>query len=610
MTMYSRAMAAGVCERCSEGSEELRRARVRIGELTREVMLLRAQLNEALKLNVLQQGDLTRYMELVASLQGHRPERVARDELQLAFEHVLESFTDTPAANTSSDDTSDASDTATASETRETATVGDETDAASAAAAALQRDPVQPPSGKDGEPRKGHGRRNLSLTNLPVREIIIDPPEVLADGGVGWDLMDAEYSERVVLPHGGFERLRIVRRTWVRRSDAPAPTVAEQLAGEVPSVQIVTAPLPESVWPGIMGDASAIAHGIVSKYDDSLPLHRQEHISDRRGFRIPRSTQCNWLEAAYDCTRRIVDAMMIDGVTYSNVIATDATGAPVRAKGSCRNAHIFVFLADHGHIVFRHSAKHTGLAVRAMLVGFHGTLLSDAHGIYEVLYREEGMTDAGCWAHGRRYFYKAIATDRERAMQAISMIGKLFEIEKLAQGPSPDERQRIRREKSTPVVDLFEAWVDRERPRVEPRSPIDKAIGYCTNQRVSLRHFLSDGRVPIHNNGSEAELRKVALGRDNWMFFENETGLDWYCVFRSLISSCVMHDLNAEIYLEQVLRLAPHWPVTRVLELSPRYWKQTLAGLDERHRRIITAPWELDWPLVEGAVLRRVTRAA
>jgi len=385
MTMYSRAMAARACERCNEASEELRRARARIGELTLEVARLREQLREALKLNVLQQGDLARYMELVASLQGHRPERVARDELQLAFDHVLESFTDTPAASASSDDTS---------EPRETATAGDDSDAASGPAAALQGDRSQSPSGEDGKPRKGHGRRKLSLTDLPVREIILDPPEVLADGGVGWDLLDAEYSERVVLPHGGYERLRIVRRTWVRRSDAPAPTVTEQLAGEVPSVHIVTAPLPEGVWPGIMGDASAIAHGIVSKYDDSLPLHRQEHISDRRGFRIPRATLCNWLEAAYDCTRRIVDAMMIDGVTYSNVIATDATGAPVRAKGGCRHAHIFVFLADHGHIVFRHSAKHTGLAVRAMLDGFHGTLLSDAHGIYEVLYREEGMTDA------------------------------------------------------------------------------------------------------------------------------------------------------------------------------------------------------------------------
>ena len=166
MTMYSRAMAASVCERCNEGSEELRRARVRIGELTLEVTRLREQLREALKLNVLQQGDLTRYMELAASLQGHRPERVARDELQLAFEHVLESFTDTPAANASSEDTSETT-------AREAATGGeaasprneDESDAASAAAGALQGDRAGSPSGGDGKPRKGHGRRKLSLTN-------------------------------------------------------------------------------------------------------------------------------------------------------------------------------------------------------------------------------------------------------------------------------------------------------------------------------------------------------------------------------------------------------------------------------------------------------------
>ena len=602
MVMYSCVMADGACERCTERSAALRRAEARVEELTREVMLLREQLREALKLNVLQQGDLARWIALVASLEGHRPERVARNDLQLAFDHMLESFAGVPVANASCDDVaasgeSDAPSRPTAA-SREAPASSEESAASSTGATA------HGPNDDERGTRKGHGRRMLSRTDLPVREIVIDPPEVLADGGVGWALIDAEYTERVALPHAGYQRVRIVRRKWVRVGGVTAPSIAEQLAGTVPVTQIVTAPLPDGVWPGTMGDASAIANIIVSKYDDSLPLHRQEHITNRHGFRIPRSTQCNWLEAAYDCTWRVVAAMTADGIAHSHVIATDATGAPVRARGSCDNWHVFVFIMDQGHVVFRHSAKHTGAAVRGMLSGFHGTLLSDAHSIYDVLHAKEGIVEAGDWAHGRRYFFKAIPSDRERAMQAIALIGKLFDVERNILALPPDERLRIRREESAPLVELFETWVDREAPKVEPRSPIAAALGYCANQRLALRRFLVDGRLPMHNNASEAELRKLALGRDNWMWFENETGLRWYGVFRSLISSCVLHDLPPEVYLEQLLRLAPHWPVTRALELAPKHWRQTVASLDERHRRIITPPWELDYPLVPGASLR------
>ncbi|MEI8255335.1 MAG: transposase [Deltaproteobacteria bacterium] len=142
-----------------------------------------------------------------------------------------------------------------------------------------------------------------------------------------------------------------------------------------------------------------------------------------------------------------------------------------------------------------------------------------------------------------------------------------------------------------------------------PRTPIDAAFGYASNLQGALRQFLDDGRLPIHNNASEAALRNLVLGRSNWMWFENETGLSWY---RSLIASCALHGINAGTYLEQLLRIAPHWPSTRMLELSPKYWARTLAGLDERHRRIITPPWELDPAslAVEWKPRRRATATA
>ena len=566
MLIRARVVTNASCEQCSERVATIDRAEQRIASLVREVAILREQLREALKLGDLQGAELERWRELVARFQPNRPERVPHNDLQLAFAQLLTSFEKVPAAN------------------------GND------AALPATNNPTTTPPANDKSPKqrgRGHGRRALDKTHLPVKEVTLDPDEVLADGGVGWELIGAESSERLARERGGYHRLRIVRRTWVRKTSR----------GE-----IVTAELPESLWPGTMGDASAIANVIVSKYDDSLPLNRQEKISAREGFTVPRSTQCNWLEAAYSYTYRVVDAMMEEGLKLSHFIATDATGAPVRAPGKCHNWHVFVFILEHDHMVFRHSADHTGDAVRAMLPGFRGHLLADAHGIYEQLYREQGITEVADWAHVRRYFWKSLPSDRARSLQGIAIISELFDVEDDAKEMTPDQRVQLRRKRSAPLLDLFDRWVERERPHVDPRTPISAAFGYYTNQRVALRRSLDDGRLPIHNNHSEAALRKLVLGRANWMWFENENGLKWYCVFRSLIASCALHDLNPDLYLEGLLRLAPHWPTNRVLELSPKYWKRTLNTLDERSRRIITPPWEIAHPL--APIARRMTGAA
>lgn len=107
-----------------------------------------------------------------------------------------------------------------------------------------------------------------------------------------------------------------------------------------------------------------------------------------------------------------------------------------------------------------------------------------------------------------------------------------------------------------------------------------------------VQRFVDDARIALHNSASEQQLRNLALGRHNWTFFANETGLRWYTTFRSLIASCRLHGLNAETYLEEVLRLAPHWPVHRVLELAPKYWPATRERLEATQRAILVRPWE------------------
>jgi hypothetical protein len=143
---------------------------------------------------------------------------------------------------------------------------------------------------------------------------------------------------------------------------------------------------------------------------------------------------------------------------------------------------------------------------------------------------------------------------------------------------------------------------DRYRATADARGPLSKAIGYYDNQRGALHRFLDNGRLSIDNGVSERALRNVVLGLANWTFFANETGLRWYTTFRSLIASAILHRLNCELYMDEMLRLVPHWPKPRVLELSPKYWAETRRKLDARQRAIITPPWE-SAPAPESAVL-------
>jgi transposase len=581
MSIYARVVTSASCEQCSDRSAALERAAERIAELTRDIAILRDQLREALKLNDLQGADLDRWRDLVESLQPNRPERVPHNELQLAFAQVITDLSE-PAANDA------LADAVTPSEQE-------------------RRDARAARDGNEPRGRDRHGRRALKKSALPVKETIIDPDEVVADRGVGWELLGAQATERVAKQRGGYFRSRTILRTWARIGSKRA---AHGVAADSNSPRVVTAEQPESLAPKAMADASAVAHVIVSKYDDSLPLHRQETITAREGFKVARSTQCNWLEVAYRDTYRVVEAMAEEGLRLSEVIATDATSAPVRGRGECKNWSVFVFIMEHHHMVFRHTRVHDGPSFRAMLPGYMGNLVADAASIYAHVYRDHGMTESGDWSHMRRYFWKSLPTERVRSLQALGLIRELFAMERDIKDAPPEERLRRRRERSLPIADLFDRWIEAQRAHARARTPFGRAIGYYLNQREALRHFLDDGRVPIHNNSSEAALRKLVLGRANWMHFENETGLKWYCTFRSLIASCEMHGLNAEQYLEQLLRLAPHWPTHRLIELSPKHWRNTIANLDERGRRIITPPWELESNALRVEKRRVVSTAA
>lgn len=551
--MTTSARVAIECSNCSSLRAQLAARDARINDLL-------AQLRETLKLLDSLQADVQRMREQADRTCPNSPERVAKDELQLAFQSLLATQPDLATAR--------ANDAEIAAP-----------DASSALGRLNDRDPEK-------RTRKPHGRRSaIDLSKLAQKRVVLDPPDVIASNGEGWICIGEEISHRLAYRPASFLDLVIVRRKFVQQS--------LRTAGDG-STTVEIAELPDSLLPRLMADTSAIAHIAVSKYGDSLPLHRQERISARHGFEIPRSTQCDWLVAGHKDAYRVVDAMFAEARSKARYIATDATGAPVRGNGKCDLWHHFVFVAERDHVVFRYSQEHNSARITEMLAGYRGYVVADAALIYDTLYRDCGMIECGCWSHARRYLWRALESERPRALEGLSLVAKIFEADRLTAKLAPAERTHARAQRAGPILDALDRWIAATEPVADPRGRLEKAIVYIKNQREALGRFLLDGVLPIHNNDAERQLRAAVLGRANWSAFESETGLKLYSTYRSLIASCALHDLNPETYLEQLLRLLPNWPSSRVIQLAPKYWKATIATLDARHQAIIAAPWELD----------------
>ena len=235
-------------------------------------------------------------------------------------------------------------------------------------------------------------------------------------------------------------------------------------------------------------------------------------------------------------------------------------------------------------MLFRYSKRHDGAAVDRLLGGYKGYLVADAHAVFDHLYRRGDVIEVGCWAHCRRYFFKALGSDPERARQALALIGELFRLERSLAAVPPSKRLQVRQADSKPIAAKFFAWCDAQAPAVLDETPIAKGIGYARNQRSALQRFLEDGRLPLLNNHSERELRREAIGRKNWLFVGSDDGAETNTIFVSLLASCQLHGLEPWAYLRDLFCLLPEWPQPRVLDLAPANWLQTLQNPDVQQR--------------------------
>jgi len=426
-------------------------------------------------------------------------------------------------------------------------------------------------------PRRATGRRAITSL-LPRVDIEVLPPEVQREGLDAFERIGEEVSEVVEHRPSSLVLVRIVRPKFVRKRPADMDDAAEPTEAPV----LIAEPPERPIERGLAGPG-LLAKTIVYRWQDHLPLYRQEKIHGRDGLELARSTMCGWHEQLADLAEPLVEAMMRDAFT-APYLCTDATGVLVQAKEQCRRAHFWVLVAPGRHVLYRYSHKHDGEAVDRLLAGYKGHLVADAHSVYDHLYQTGDVIEVGCWAHCRRYFYKALSSDPARAEHALSLIRGLYRLERPLQTATRKKREEVRRQKSRPIADAFFDWCEQQAALVLDETPISKALGYARNQRAALRRFLDDGRLPLDNNISEQHLRREVLGRKNWLFLGSDEGAHANTVFVTLLASCQLHGIEPWAYLRDLLCLLPSWPKSRVLELAPAFWQQTLQQEDTQQR--------------------------
>jgi len=325
-----------------------------------------------------------------------------------------------------------------------------------------------------------------------------------------------------------------------------------------------------------------IAHVLVSKYADHLPLYRQTDIYAREGVELERSTLADWVGRASALVAPIVEALRKD-VMASDVLHGDDTPVPVLAPGTgkTKTGRLWTYVRNgrpHGDLrapaaVYFYSPDRKGEHPQQHLKSFKGTLHADGYAGFNAIFEQNRVVEAACWAHVRRKFFDVHASNGSPvAKEALDRIGGLYGIEAEARGKPPDERRLLREQKSRPLLDQLNAWLAATNTKLSQKTDLAAAIRYTLARWKALTRFVEDGRIEIDNNAAERAIRPLALGRKNYLFAGSDAGGERAAAIYSLIETAKLNGLDPEAYLRDVLaRIADH-PINRIAELLPWNW--------------------------------------
>lgn len=433
-----------------------------------------------------------------------------------------------------------------------------------------------PADEKEGEHprriRKSRGRRNLeNFDKLPVQELVYELSEAqraCTCCGQQRAEIGAEESWQLEYYPGHFERLHHVRKKY-----GCARCAAEGVNPRIASAEKPAAAIDKGLpGPGLL------SYIVTSKYDMYLPLYRMESLFERQGFRIARSTQSIWCGDVADLLEPLYQRM-IEKVLASHLIATDDTHMPMLAKEKTANAYMWVYIGDdeHPYNIYDFSTSRNREGPIHFLGDYDQVLLADGYAGYNGVVTGNALVRAGCWLHLKRKFVEAERTAPEIALAVVESVRALYTVEHTAKAMKPAERLALRQEKSAPIVAALRERLDRWKLELLPKHPMADAINYALNQWTAMTVFLGDAAVPLDNNISEREMKRVVINRKNSLFVGNERGGRTMAILSSMTSTCRRLGIDTQLYLTQLITNIPAIKQSQLDLWLPDCWKLHLA---------------------------------
>lgn len=331
---------------------------------------------------------------------------------------------------------------------------------------------------------------------------------------------------------------------------------------------VKTAPMPKLPIPKSIASPGTLAHVLVAKFCDHLPLYRLEQIFKRIGIDIPRKTSSQWVLRCGELLLPLVE-LLKKQILATDYIKMDETPTRTLQQDKAKKTNTgYMWVLHTGPpnetqgIVFEYNATRRSEVADGLLKNFKGYLQTDAYAGYNHVKNQSHVIDVGCMAHCRRRFFDIVKISKKpgAAHTAVNFIAKLYAIEKIAKQRklSYPQIKQLRQEKAVPILLSFKAWLDKNQPRTLPKSALGQAIAYACNHWQALIAYLQDGRIEIDNNAAERTIKPFKIGYKNWLFHGNERGAKASAVIYSLIETCKANKVEPYAYLREVLTKIPY----------------------------------------------------
>jgi transposase len=389
--------------------------------------------------------------------------------------------------------------------------------------------------------------------------------------------------EEKVCPHCGKQKCEIGHEKSERYEYLPAKVVRHELirpklACPCGQAGVSIAPMPPRVVAQGQPGAGLVAHVLLSKFVDHLPLYRQQQQFARLGVNFPKSTLGDWVEQGAVWLQPIVREMKRQ-LLQGNYVQVDET--PVRVQdpdvvGKCATGWLWVLGAPEQEVIFEFHPGRGKEFAQELLGGFKGYLQRDGYGVYGSLAKDNPeLIPVGCWSHARRKFVDALQEQPHEATPLVNQVRKLYMVERHARDEClrAQQRHHLRQEISLPILTSLRPRLQSIQARVLPQSPLGKAARYCLAEWEALNCYLQDGRLEIDNNLTENAIRPSAVGKKNWLFIGHPDAGWRSAVIYSIVVSCRRRGLEPWEYLRDVLSRLPAMKQSELPSLLPANWK-------------------------------------